>query len=53
MGGLATALGPLVGYALLETTGLRTAYARCAALILSALLLLAVVRGTTPAPQRI
>ena len=58
MGGLSTAgdlgaaLGPLVGYALLETTGLRSAYALCAALTLSALLVLAFVRGAAPAAQR-
>jgi MFS family permease len=53
MGGLATAgdlgsaIGPLVAYALLEIAGLRAAYALCAALMLSALVPLAVVR---PAP---
>src|SRR5437867_567235 len=58
MGGLSTAgdlgaaLGPLVGYALLETAGLRSAYTLCAALIVSALLVLALVRGATPAAQR-
>jgi DHA1 family multidrug resistance protein-like MFS transporter len=51
MGGLATsgdlgaAIGPLVGYALLETAGLRSAYALCVALMVSALLVLAFVRG--------
>jgi MFS transporter, DHA1 family, multidrug resistance protein len=58
MGGLSTAgdlgaaLGPLVGYALLETSGLRSAYALCAALTVSALLVLALVRGALPAAQR-
>ena len=58
MGGLSTAgdlgaaLGPLVGYALLETSGLRSAYALCAALTVSALLVLALVRGARPAAQR-
>ena len=58
MGGLATAgdlgaaLGPLVGYALLETAGLRAAYALCAALTLSALLLLATVRSAALPAQR-
>ena len=57
MGGLATAgdlgaaIGPLVAYALLETAGLRAAYGLCAALMLSALLLLAAVRAATPAAQ--
>jgi ABC-type sulfate transport system permease component len=57
MGGLATtgdlgaAVGPLVAYALLETAGLRAAYGLCAALMLSALLLLAVVRAAAPATQ--
>jgi DHA1 family multidrug resistance protein-like MFS transporter len=60
MGGLATtgdlgaAIGPLVGYALLETAGLRSAYALCVALMLSALLVLAFVRrysGSTPRPS--
>jgi MFS transporter, DHA1 family, multidrug resistance protein len=60
MGGLATsgdlgaAIGPLVGYALLETAGLRSAYALCVALMLSALLVLAFVRGysgSTPSPS--
>jgi MFS family permease len=60
MGGLATsgdlgaAIGPLVGYALLETAGLRSAYALCVALMLSALLVLAFVRGyagSTPGPS--
>jgi len=58
MGGLSTAgdlgaaLGPLVAYALLETAGLRSAYALGAALALSALLALALVRGATPLTQR-
>jgi len=58
MGGLSTAsdlgaaLGPLVGYALLETGGLRSAYALCAALAVSALLVLALVRAAAPATQR-
>lgn len=58
MGGLSTAgdlgaaLGPLVGYALLETAGLRSAYALCAALTVSALLVLAFVRGAAPTAQR-
>ena len=58
MGGLSTAgdlgaaLGPLVGYALLETSGLRSAYSLCAALTVSALLVLALVRGASPAAQR-
>ena len=58
MGGLATAgdlgaaIGPLVAYALLETAGLRAAYGLCAALMLSALLLLATVRAAAPAAQR-
>jgi MFS family permease len=58
MGGLSTAgdlgaaLGPLVGYALLETSGLRVAYALCAVLAVSALLALALVRGAAPAPQQ-
>lgn len=58
MGGLSTAgdlgaaLGPLVGYALLETAGLRSAYGLCAALTVSALLVLAFVRGAAPTPQR-
>ena len=58
MGGLSTAgdlgaaLGPLVGYALLETAGLRSAYGLCAALTLSALLVLAFVRGAAPTAQR-
>ena len=53
MGGLATAgdlgaaIGPLVAYALLEIAGLRAAYALCAALMVSALVPLALVR---PAP---
>jgi MFS family permease len=57
MGGLATAgdlgaaIGPLVAYALLETTGVRAAYGLCAALMLSALLLLAAVRAAAPAAQ--
>ena len=57
MGGLATAgdlgaaIGPLVAYALLETAGLRAAYGLCAALMLSALLLLATVRAAAPAAQ--
>jgi len=58
MGGLSTAgdlgaaLGPLVGYALLETAGLRSAYALCAALTVSALLVLGFVRGAAPTAQR-
>ena len=58
MGGLSTAgdlgaaLGPLVGYALLETSGLRSAYSLCAVLTVSALLVLALVRGATPTAQR-
>jgi MFS family permease len=58
MGGLSTAgdlgaaLGPLVGYALLEASGLRVAYALCAVLAVSALLALALVRGAAPAPQQ-
>jgi MFS family permease len=58
MGGLATAgdlgaaLGPLVGYAMAETVGLRSAYALCGALLLTALLLLAAVRAAAPSPQR-
>ena len=58
MGGLSTAgdlgaaLGPLVAYALLETAGLRSAYALGAALALSALLVLALVRGAAPLTQR-
>jgi len=58
MGGLATAgdlgaaLGPLVGYAMVETAGLRSAYALCAGLLLSALLLLAGVRAAAPSPLR-
>lgn len=58
MGGLSTAgdlgaaLGPLVAYALLETAGLRSAYALGAALALSALLALALVRGAAPLTQR-
>ncbi len=58
MGGLSTAgdlgaaLGPLVGYALLETAGLRSAYGLCAALTVSALLVLGFVRGAAPTPQR-
>lgn len=58
MGGLSTAgdlgaaLGPLVGYALLETSGLRVAYALCAVLSVSALLALALVRGAAPAAQQ-
>ena len=58
MGGLSTAgdlgaaLGPLVGYALLETAGLRSAYALCAALTVSALLVLAFVRGAAPTALR-
>jgi MFS family permease len=57
MGGLSTAgdlgaaLGPLVGYALLETAGLRSAYALCAALMVSALLVLVFVRGAAPAAR--
>jgi hypothetical protein len=57
MGGLATAgdlgaaIGPLVAYALLETTGVRAAYGLCATLMLSALLLLAGVRAAAPAAQ--
>jgi DHA1 family multidrug resistance protein-like MFS transporter len=60
VGGLATsgdlgaAIGPLVGYALLETAGLRAAYALCVALMLSALLVLVFVRGhsgSTPRPS--
>ena len=55
MGGLSTAgdlgaaLGPLVGYALLGPAGLRSAYALCATLTVSALLVLALVRGAAPA----
>ncbi len=58
MGGLSTAgdlgaaLGPLVGYALLGPAGLRSAYALCAALTVSALLVLALVRGAAPAALR-
>lgn len=58
MGGLSTAgdlgaaLGPLVGYALLETSGLRSAYALCAVLTVSALLVLSLVRAAAPATQR-
>lgn len=58
MGGLSTAgdlgaaLGPLVAYALLETAGLRSAYALGAALALSALVVLALVRGAAPLTQR-
>ena len=58
MGGLSTAgdlgaaLGPLVAYALLETAGLRSAYALGAALAVSALLVLALVRGAAPVTQR-
>jgi MFS family permease len=54
MGGLATAgdlgaaLGPLVGYAMAGPMGLRSAYALCGALLVSALFLLA----AAPAPQR-
>jgi MFS family permease len=57
MGGLATAgdlgaaLGPLVGYAMVETVGLRPAYALCGGLLLSALPLLAAVRATVPSPR--
>jgi MFS family permease len=57
MGGLATAgdlgaaIGPLVAYAVLETAGLRAAYGLCAALMLSALLLLATVRAVAPAAR--
>ena len=56
MGGLATAgdlgaaLGPLVGYAMAETVGLRSAYALCGALLLTALLLLAAVRAAPSRP---
>jgi MFS family permease len=61
MGGLATAgdlgaaLGPLVGYALFTSVGLRPAYGLCAVFLLSALLPLAFVRHETvgrvaPAP---
>lgn len=59
MGGLATAgdlgaaLGPLVGYGLLGTVGLRAAYALCAGLMLSALVPLAVVRAAAPAAERV
>jgi MFS family permease len=58
MGGLATtgdlgaAIGPLVAYALLETAGLRAAYALCVALVVSALLVLAFVRGPSPPARR-
>ena len=58
MGGLATtgdlgaAIGPLVGYALLESAGLRAAYALCVALMVSALLVLAFVRGASPMARR-
>jgi hypothetical protein len=41
-----------VGYALLETSGFRVAYALCAVLTVSALLALALVRGAAPAPQQ-
>jgi MFS family permease len=58
MGGLSTAgdlgsaLGPLVAYALLEAGGLRSAYALCAVLAISALFVLTFVRGAAPAAQR-
>jgi MFS family permease len=58
MGGLATAgdlgaaLGPLVAYAMVETVGLRSAYALCAGLLLSALLVLAAIRAAAPSAQR-
>ena len=58
MGGLATtgdlgaAIGPLVAYALLESGGLRVAYALCVALMVSALLVLAFVRGASPMARR-
>jgi hypothetical protein len=41
-----------VAYALLETAGLRSAYALGAALAVSALLVLALVRGAAPVTQR-
>ena len=52
MGGLATAgdlgaaLGPVVGYAMAETVGLPSAYELCGLLLLTALFLLAGVRGS-------
>jgi len=58
MGGLSTAgdlgaaLGPLVGYALLESAGIRSGYALCVALAVSALLMLGFVRSIAPAAQR-
>ena len=58
MGGLSTAgdlgaaIGPLVGYALLESAGMRSAYTLCAVLTVSALLVLGLVRGVAPAAQR-
>jgi len=57
MGGLSTAgdlgaaLGPLVGYALLGSAGMRSAYSLCVLLILTALLVLGLVRGSAPAAQ--
>ena len=48
-GDLGAALGPLVGYALLGPAGLRSAYALCAALTVSALVVLALVSGAVPA----
>jgi hypothetical protein len=50
-GDLGAAIGPLVAYALLETAGLHAVYGLCAALMLSALLLLATVRAVAPAAQ--
>jgi len=50
-GDLGAAIGPLVAYAVLETAGLRAAYGLCAALMLSALLLLATVRAVAPAAR--
>jgi hypothetical protein len=45
--------GLAIGLALaLETSGLRSAYSLCAALTVSALLVLTLVRGASPAAQR-
>lgn len=58
MGGLSTAgdlgaaLGPLVGYAVLESAGMRSTYAVCVALTITALLVLGFVRTVAPVAQR-
>jgi len=58
MGGLSTAgdlgaaLGPLVGYAVLDSAGIRSTYALCVALTITAILVLSVVRSAASAAQR-